>query len=322
MTNRSLGGLLLVGAACIFGLLLSFRFDRAPTASTLLGATDPHSIETETALQTFFGNSREPKLENLETAADLRAGAKLWATKCMHCHGRSGLADTSTAAMLRPRPRSFSHGVVKFQSSGPKGPATRADLERTIRSGIPSTSMAGFFAFPDSAIREITAYTRWLLIRNQVKTEVLAKHQEDPSLDLAAATEQASERISQAWSEASSHPVPILRDPSPASIARGAALFGSEKATCFSCHGKRGGGKGPAAWDPVNERWLLQDLWGEEVRPRNLKDTLLGGTAAADVWRRIAFGIPGTPMPAHLEHLTPEEIEALVHFVLSLQRSP
>jgi mono/diheme cytochrome c family protein len=182
--------------------------------------------------------------------------------------------------------------------------------------------MAGFFAFPDSAIREITAYTRWLLIRNQVRTEVLAKHQEDPNLDLAAATEQASERVSQAWAEASSHPVPILRDPSPASIARGAALFAGEKAACFSCHGKRGGGKGPAAWDPVNERWLLQDLWGEEVRPRNLKETLLGGATAADVWRRIAFGVPGTPMPAHHERLAPEEIEALVHFVLSLQKSP
>ncbi len=271
------------------------------------------------ALDLAYGTLRNPRLGDLESSEGLRAGARIWSNKCAHCHGHSGLADTPTASLLVPRPRSFFSGFVKYKSTGLVQPPSREDLKRTIQQGIPTTSMAGFSSFPDTILDPITAYTRWLLIRNQALAGLQAQQMLDPPLDLPSAALSAREGLLANWANPKTIPVPQLGRSNPAAVARGKQLFHGARAACSSCHGKNGVGKGPAAWDPQQEVWLLKDLWDEEARPRDLSGPLLGGSDPLEVWRRIALGIPGTPMQSNLNRLDSVEIEDLVHFVLSLQ---
>ncbi|PCH78643.1 MAG: hypothetical protein COB96_05380 [Planctomycetota bacterium] len=211
-------------------------------------------------------------------------GAALYATKCAHCHGVDGSASTSTARMLNPRPRDFSEGVIKFA----RGPFPQQnDLKRLIRDGIPQTSMAGFAALEEQDLDALAAYTSWLLTRNN-----------KPGVG-----------------EVTEIPSALLASPDPASADRGAELFNSPKSACSSCHGQDLRGKGPASWSEENG-WLLQDAAGLPARPRDLiADGLRGGFEAEDLYARIAFGIPGTPMAAMNTALSQTEICDLVAFL-------
>lgn len=109
------------------------------------------------------------------------------------------------------------------------------------------------------------------------------------------------------------------------------------KANCVQCHGETGLGDGQTAnYDDWTNDWLktigvdvdqpntYQDflmagaLHPRPIRPRNLRTPIFrGGNLPSDVYRRIANGIEGTPMPSS-PTLTTEEIWALVSYVKSL----
>jgi len=126
--------------------------------------------------------------------------------------------------------------------------------------------------------------------------------------------------------------VNVVPAPTTESIARGEALYNdATKGNCSSCHGVDGRGDGPAAWKigPDGERApAYLDAWGDPILPRNLRLGIWrGGSRPIDLWRRIANGIPGGPMPALREAkdkdgarvVSDEEIWSLVHYVQSLQ---
>ena len=79
---------------------------------------------------------------------------------------------------------------------------------------------------------------------------------------------------------------------------------------------------------PVNERLPLranprQPLsvpteYGPTLAPAFKKYQLRGGNRPSDVFRTIATGIPGTPMPAWHPKLSGRELWALTHYVRSL----
>ncbi len=73
---------------------------------------------------------------------------------------------------------------------------------------------------------------------------------------------------------------------------------------CARCHGPEGAGDGTA------------DL------PRPARSFQQGGfsygNTRAAIVRTITFGIPGTPMPAHLGAVSPEELDALADYVIAL----
>ena len=109
------------------------------------------------------------------------------------------------------------------------------------------------------------------------------------------------------------------------------------KANCVQCHGETGLGDGQTAnYDDWTNDWLktigvdvnqpatYQDfmmagaLHPRPIRPRNLRTPIFrGGNLPSDVYRRIANGIEGTPMPSS-PTLTTDEIWALVSYVKSL----
>lgn len=112
------------------------------------------------------------------------------------------------------------------------------------------------------------------------------------------------------------------------------------KGTCYQCHGKDGKGQGTlAGYDAWTDDWIKSP--GVDVndkstysdflkagaqrpqlsRPRNLHLGIYrGGGDELSLYRRIAFGIEGSPMPPAAA-LTPDEVWSLVAFIQSLPGS-
>jgi len=135
-----------------------------------------------------------------------------------------------------------------------------------------------------------------------------------------------------------------------ASIEKGKALFASEVASCAKCHGANADGKGNQLpdYDDWTKDWtskvglLPTDLDAllplmarggmkpQPLKPRNiLEGHFRGGRTPEDLYRRIRYGIPGSPMPAAAvvqsreePGLLEEDIWHLVNYVLSIASVP
>jgi mono/diheme cytochrome c family protein len=70
--------------------------------------------------------------------------ARLYRDHCAVCHGAEGRGDGPAAGMLSPRPRDFTLGRYKFRSTPAGPPPGVEDVARTIRVGLPGTSMPGY----------------------------------------------------------------------------------------------------------------------------------------------------------------------------------
>lgn len=123
-----------------------------------------------------------------------------------------------------------------------------------------------------------------------------------------------------------------------ASIAAGREVFLLEIASCTKCHGNLGHGDGQGkyfdnwteAWtkkmglDPTDEDSLIPyiargALPPKYINPRDFREGVFrGGSEPEDLYRKIACGICGTPMPAVKGNLKPDQIWQLVNYVRSL----
>lgn len=124
------------------------------------------------------------------------------------------------------------------------------------------------------------------------------------------------------------------------SIERGGVVFRTEAAACGKCHGKDGYGDGVNVdYDDWTKEWTMRigiEPTDEEAQiplvargalpPRRIlaRDFRLGlfrgGSEPEKIYRRIAEGIDGTPMPAAA--IPPEDIWHLVNFVRSFDSPP
>ena len=124
------------------------------------------------------------------------------------------------------------------------------------------------------------------------------------------------------------------------SIERGHEVFQSEMAACGKCHGKEGYGDGvnvdyddwTKEWtmrigiEPTDEAAQIPLVARGALPPRRIlaRDFRLGlfrgGSEPERIYRRIAEGIDGSPMPAAA--LQPEDIWHLVNYVRSLESPP
>ena len=130
------------------------------------------------------------------------------------------------------------------------------------------------------------------------------------------------------------------------SIAKGRKLFLSEEAACAKCHGEsaRGDGKQLPDYDDWTKDWTskidisptkldslmpLMALGGmkpQPLKPRNIVEgKFRGGREPMDIYRRIRYGIVGSPMPAAAiikssddKGINEEDIWHLVNYVLSI----
>lgn len=97
----------------------------------------------------------------------LTHGRELYVVHCQHCHGATGAGDGPTAKYLHPLPRDYRKGIYKFTSTG-SGLASRTDLTRVLREGIPGTYMPSFHpALDEEQMAAVVEYVRWLSMRGQ-----------------------------------------------------------------------------------------------------------------------------------------------------------
>jgi mono/diheme cytochrome c family protein len=216
------------------------------------------------------------------TEAQRASGKQLYARYCAQCHGDKGDGEGYATPHLYPRPRNFTTGKFKVRTTPNGALPTHEDLVNIIRRGMPYTSMPAWPALSDQQVSELAYY---------IKTF---------SPDFADAG-----KVPQ--------PVELPRAPgaSAETVALGKKLY--EETGCSRCHGTLGRGDGPSA--PT-----LKDDYGHPIRAADLSQswTFRGGSSREDIFRTMSTGLNGTPMPAFVDGLTPEQRWAITDFIVSL----
>jgi mono/diheme cytochrome c family protein len=263
------------GVICTFGAVL-LALDVGRSIWARVGLESPTSEYRPDRAR--YSDLSWPPGANL--AADTPLGKRVYAQRCAVCHGPDGKGNGPAAPSMSPRPRDFSSGVFKYKSTAAGEPPTDEDLLRTVRDGLAASAMPYFAG----------------LLSDE---------------ELAAVVQQVK-----SFSTAFSHPaapveIPAAIPASPASVARGRALFASQG--CAACHGAAGGG-GQA----------FDDASGHPVFARDLTApwTFRGGSRAEDIWLRLTTGIVPGSMPSYAQLLSASARWDLANFVVSLARTP
>ncbi len=215
-------------------------------------------------------------------------GRYVYQRNCLTCHGARGDGKGDMAAGMFPKPRPFASGIFKYRSTPIGFLPTDTDLARTVRNGISGTSMPTFANLSDREIRTVTEYIKF---------------------------------FSPKWRKPENYAaaVPLPRPPTwlenlelqKPHASRGKELF---LASCASCHGENGDGKGPAAA-------TLQDEWEQPAPPSDLRTTAIrSGPEFTDLYRALVTGIAGTPMPSYAETLTEEQRWDIIAYLAQLRR--
>ena len=104
--------------------------------------------------------------------------------------------------------------------------------------------------------------------------------------------------------------VPPAPPAMPKVIAKGRTIY--RNAQCAECHGEQGHGDGPSA--PT-----MKDDRGVPIRVPDLsRRPLKRGSEPEALFRTIATGLNGTPMPSYSDALDPGEIWVLVRYLEAL----
>jgi mono/diheme cytochrome c family protein len=196
----------------------------------------------------------------------LALGKQIYAQQCSACHGPQGRGDGEAAYLLYPKPRNFVAANYRLVSTWERVP-TDQDLFNTITRGMPGSAMPSWGHLP--------AEQRWALVyymKSLAEKPLAVKPVKNPAPDGSG-----GEGIIQ---------VPKAPPFDAAAKARALELY---KEACASCHGPTGKGDG------TQEQ---KDEEGFPTRPRDLTAGVFKGIPdAAELYRRIVAGIPGSPMP-------------------------
>ena len=212
-------------------------------------------------------------------------GARVYAQHCAVCHGPNGRGNGPAAPSLQPRPRDFTGGIFKIKSTPDSEPPTLDDVRRTLKQGMPGSSMPS-----------------WTDILSDAEIDAVAEYVRD----------FGAQRL---WYGPNPTPLVSAAVLAAASVDQGKQLYGD--LGCASCHGAQGRGDGAAAKD-------LKDVWKQRDPPRDLTApwTFRGGSSAEALYARMTYGISGTPMPSYADVAQPAEIAALVAYIRSIARAP
>jgi len=289
-------------------------------------------------------------------------GYALYHANCLQCHGISGGGNGPTAPYLYPIPRDYREGLFKFTSTPNGARPTRDDLRRTIRHGLPGTSMPAFGTLlSDDSVEQLVDYVTFLSVRGETELALIEEGYIADENDENAISDEVVDKIVQGvfrkWdSAAQSVVVPPTEQtpPSRESVLRGRELYlgrTKERLECAECHGPQARGDGsryvsqdvfnavfygdPSGRDQrieqldqkTRELWRQGlDAWGHPLRPANLNNGsgtfYKGGNRPLDLYWRISKGINGTGMPAHYPAISAERVWDLVNFVLALPDQP
>jgi cytochrome c oxidase cbb3-type subunit 2 len=238
--------------------------------------------------------ARVAALEREQQEATTRRGAKLFARSCAACHGRFGRGDGPGANDLEPRPRDLTSTHYRFRTTESGSMPSTADLRRTIRRGLPASSMPGFGdLFSDRELEELITFVQSL-------------HGREPT-----------------------DPVTIGELPSATavSVAEGRSLY--LLMGCWTCHGKNGSGHGPSApmlTDSDGRRIRTTDFRHDPLKgghePEDVVRTLITGLNGAPMPSyadAVLFACEDFPgVSAFEDHLSTGEIDQLAAYVAAI----
>ncbi len=278
-------------------------------------------------LKEAFGTPAAPRVpdDRLGLTPDrLAEGGRLYRRHCLQCHGLVGDGRGPTGPWIDPHPRDLRRGAYKFVTTGDGMKPRRADLLRTLRTGLTGTAMPAFGLIADDEREGLAAFAVFLSVRGQVEYQTLAaladeaRGEAGTEGDVPGFARRRLAAILDDWDRAEKAPqivVPPFPDDAGkqssdylASVARGHELFVTETgAGCAKCHENYG-----------RASQLKYDVWGQAVRPPDLTQLKAkGGDRAEDLAARVRFGIAPSGMPAH-PVLTEAQLLDVVRFVRAL----
>jgi DMSO reductase family type II enzyme heme b subunit len=220
---------------------------------------------------------------------DPKKGAKIYAKRCVLCHGEEGDGDSPAAERLNPPPRDFTSGQYKIKTTGFDDIVPNdADLFRMIHDGMPSTAMPGWGDV-------LSEQDIWDLIAHLKIFAGLEEEKPSAQVDYGSRVSSSAD-----------------------SIAKGKKLF-HDGDRCSECHGAMGKG------DAIKK---LKDDGGSRTWPRNLTKpwTFRASNDPKDIFTRISVGIPGTQMPSFADpkskkKLSIEQRWHVANYVASLAKT-
>lgn len=292
------------------------------------------AIELKGEEESYFLVDPDEKQHPEWDPAHLKYGAEVYRVRCAGCHGITGDGKGPAGEYLQPKPRDYRLGIFKFTSTPYGQKPARHDLVRTIRRGAKGTSMPAFRWMSDEDMDAVIDYIILLSQRGEVERFLVMYAQdygEDETLDPYDLVD-SMESVYGSWEEAEAQvTLPATAEPlyDDDTITEGRRVFLT--AGCSKCHGVNG--EGQTEWLshrflsaqealPEAERIKINyDAWGEPAPAADITARMLhGGRRSIDIYRRIATGINGTPMPAFDQTFAeePEKIWYLVHYVRSI----
>lgn len=237
-------------------------------------------------------------------------GKQLFARHCAACHGDQGDGKGIAAAFLFPKPRDFRSGRFRLVSTKNRVPL-REDLHAVVVRGMPGSAMPPF-AHLSQSDRDALVDEVYRLRQEGARESYLNRLKEEEGLtDEEIAADDVQKEILDYMAEViaagETTDVPAFEPPSLESIARGKEVYA--RFACIQCHGATGLGDGPQAM--VDDEKL-------PTRPRDFTlGVFKGNHDERALYRRIAYGMPGTPMPSS-SGMAPEQMIDLVHYIRSM----
>jgi mono/diheme cytochrome c family protein len=225
--------------------------------------------------------------ERLMNAELLQRGQRVYMDHCAGCHGKDGDGQGPGAYGLNPKPRDLTSAIFKLRSTPAGTLPTDEDMIRTVKQGVAGTSMNAFDLMPDQDVLAVVQY---------IKT------------------------FSTDWLETDRYEDPIYIPPTPAWFRDPEQR--SEHAengrdpfigNCSTCHGEEGRGDGISAT-------ALMDAWEQPARPANLiAGKIKSGRTASDLYKAIATGLDGSPMPSFHGAIEDDELWDIVAYLVQLR---
>lgn len=270
-------------------------------------ATDQPASEAATAPEATPVSSPQVAAEAIDSGT---LGQRLFARHCAACHGERGDGQGVAAPYLFPKPRNLRAGRFRLVSTDNNVP-TREDLQAVLLRGMPGSAMPPWGHLSDedrdALVGEVMRIRREGAHEHYV--QMLKDEEEMTDEEIAAedVQQEIQDYVNEFTTPGESTEVPSIGSPTPEAIAGGREVYATNG--CIQCHGDTGRGDGAQA---------MVDDEGMPTRPRDFTLGIFKGNHdPASLYRRVAYGMPGTPMPSS-SNVTPEQMADLVQYIRSL----